>query len=403
MIYKPTPRKDFLYQFIPEDFQYLLKTDKIEYKGIKLKTAYLINIIHELILKYYFQKDDLIEKELRFNIWSILLRKKYGAYYNFYIDYLVDHKFMVMVSDYYRNHKARTYMINSNILPYMKKCKVTDKILIKKHSQEYLMNTFLNYNNSPIPLDIRTKLVDDLYKIKIDVEGSTKLITNLKERRKIDYTKYQRNMISIENIGINNIFFKFDEYGRMHTNYTVLKKEIRKNFITFSGVPTYEFDIKNSQPLFLITLMKEKLHVSEMIKPDVTKYIGLVQNGLIYEYLMENKVVKDRDDAKILMYRVLFGKNGHKQKENISFHRHFPTVYDFIRNYKETAKDYKILSHDLQLKESDFIYNKVIRHLMNSFPEMPIFTVHDSIDIPIKYKDDVDAIFSYYLRNILTS
>jgi hypothetical protein len=208
--------------------------------------------------------------------------------------------------------------------------------------------------------------------------------------------------MSVENLGINNIFFKFDEYGRMHTNFTVLKKEIRKNFITIDGLPTYELDIKNSQPFFLIVLMKEKMHLSELIKPDVSKYIDLVKNGLIYEYLIENKVVKNRDEAKIMMYRVLFGKNGHKRKENILFGINFPTVYQFIIDYKENAKDYKILSHDLQLRESDFIYNKVIRHIMNSYPEMTIFTIHDSIDIPIKYKDEVDAIFNYYLRNLIT-
>lgn len=402
MIYKPSQKKDFLSQFLPEKYTYLLKTDKIPYRGINLKTAYLINIIHELVMKYYFQKDDILERELRFNIWSTLLREKYGAFYNYYIDYLVEHNFMIMVSDYYRNQKARTYMINSNILPHMKVCKIYDKVLQKKHSKEYLTKTFLSLNNSPIPIEIRKKLVDDLYKVKIDVDGSMNLLNERKTNREIDYNKYHRNLISIQNIGTNNIFFKFDEYGRMHTNFTVLKKEIRKNFITLNGVPTYEVDIKNSQPLFLVVLMKEKLHISEIIKPDVSKYINLVKDGLIYEYLVENKVVKDRDAAKILMYRVLFGKNGYKKRESVLFNKHFPTVFNFIKDYKESAKDYKVLSHDLQLRESDFIYNKVIRHLMNSYPDMPIFTVHDSIDVPIKDKDKVDAIFDYYLRNLTT-
>jgi hypothetical protein len=100
------------------------------------------------------------------------------------------------------------------------------------------------------------------------------------------------------------------------------------------------------------------------------------------------------------MYRVLFGKNGYKKRECILFDKHFPTVFGFIKDYKENAKDYKVLSHDLQLRESNFIYNKVINHLMNSYPEMPIFTVHDSIDVPIKDKDKVEVIFNYYLRNI---
>jgi len=307
-----------------------------------------------------------------------------------------------MVSDYYKAQKARTYKLNLKSLYFITKCKVYDKILLKKHSQEYLKKTFLNYINSPIPIDIREKLVNDLYKIKTDVQGALNYLKISKDNREMSYNKYLKNVISVENLGINNIFFKFDEYGRMHSNFTVLKKEIRKNFITIDGLPTYELDIKNSQPFFLIMLMKEKIHLSELIKPDVSKYIDLVKNGLIYEYLIENNMVENRDDAKIMLYRVLFGKNGHKRKENIIFLKHFPTVYDFIKNYKEHAKDYKILSHDLQLKESDFIFNKVIRHLMNSFSNMTIFTVHDSIVIPIKYKDEVETIFNYYLRNLIT-
>jgi hypothetical protein len=402
VIYKPTPNKEFLYQFIPDKYKYLLKTDKVEYKGLQLKTAYLVNIMHELILKYYFQKDEILEKELRFNIWSMLLKEKYGAHYNYYIDYLVEHKFMMMVSDYYRNQKARTYQLNLKSLQDVTKCKTTDKVLLKKHSQEYLKKTFLNYTNSPIPLDIREKLVNDLYKVKIDVDGAMTYLNDLRKELKIYHLKYQKNVMSVENLGINNIFFKFDEYGRMHTNFTVLKKEIRKNFITIDGLPTFELDITNSQPLFLIVLMKQKMPLSELIKPDVSRYIDLVKNGLIYEEIVEKCKVIDRDAAKIMMYKVLFGKNGHKRRENILFGRTFPTVYDFILKYKETAKDYRVLSHDLQLTESDFIFNKVIRHLMNSHPDMTIFTIHDSIDIPIKYKDEVTAIFNYYLRNLIT-
>jgi len=402
VIYKRPSDKKFLYQFIPEKYTYLLKVPKIEYNGVNLKTDYIINIIHELILKYYFHKDDVIEKELKFNIWSILLKEKYGAYYNYYINYLVDNKFMIMSSDYYRNQKARTYMLNIKSLEYITKCKVYDKILLKKHSQEYLKKTFLNYTNSPIPLEIREKLVNDLYKVKIDVDSSINFLNKLKENREIYYNKYQKNMISVENIGINNIFFKFDEYGRMHTNFTVLKKEIRKNYITIDGLPTYEVDISNSQPLFLAVLMINKLSKSELIRPDVSKYIDLVKNNLIYDEIINICKLKDRNEAKIMMYRVLFGKNGVKKRENILFGKTFPTVYKFILDYKESAKDYKILSHDLQLKESEFIFNKVVSHLIRHYPEISIFTVHDSIVVPIKYKDKVEEIFQYYLRNLIS-
>ncbi|MFW6242988.1 MAG: hypothetical protein ACOC2W_02420 [bacterium] len=395
-------KKDFLYQFIPNKYLYLTKIDKIEFDGVNLKTSYIINIIHELIMKFYINKHELIERETKFNMWSTLLREKYGVKYNYYIKYLIEIGFIKMVSDYFKNKKSRTYALSTKYLYNITRCKVNDKILLKKHTQEYLKKTFLNYTNSPIDLDIRKKMVDNLYKIDIDVEGAITFLNDLKNDNKICYNKYQRNLISIENLGIRNIFFKFDEYGRMHTNFTILKKDIRRRFITIDGLPTYEIDIKNSQPFFLALLMKDTLDLSEIIKSDINRYIDLVKNGLIYEEIIEKCGVKDRNEAKILMYRVLFGKNGNKKKENILFKKEFPSVYKFINDYKQKTKDYKILSHKLQLKESEFIFGKVVNHLLSSYPDMVFYTIHDSIVVPIKYKDGAQKIFDFYLRSLLT-
>jgi hypothetical protein len=69
--------------FIPEKFEYLSKIKTIEYDGVNLKTAYLISIIHEIIIKYYFTSKKFFEteeeyKDVRFNLWSLILRSKYG-------------------------------------------------------------------------------------------------------------------------------------------------------------------------------------------------------------------------------------------------------------------------------------------------------------------------------------
>jgi hypothetical protein len=400
---KPKP-KDFLWQFIPKKYIYLSKTKKVPYNGIELKTEYLIDIIHEFILKYYFKRDEQFEPELKFNIMSILLKKKYGEHYNYYINYLIEHEFLIMTSNYCKSKKARTYKLNLINLNDVTKHKNHDKVLLKKNTQEYLRKTFLNTNNSPIPLEIREKLVDDLYKVKIDTVKALDYLNDLKDKNIICHNKYQKNMISIENIGIENIFFKFDDYGRMHTNFTVLKKEIRNKFITIDGSPIFEVDIANSQPFFLALLMLKNKPISEMIKPDVSRYIDLVKNGIVYEEIMEKCNIKDRKEAKLMMYKVIFGNNCiiKFKKENMQFQKAFPSVHQFILDYKDKAKNYKVLAHDLQLMESDFIFNKIISHLISSYPDMPIFTVHDSINVPIKYKDDVERIFDYYKRNLLT-
>lgn len=400
VVFVTKTEKPCLYQFIPEKYLFLTKTKKIKYKNINLKSDYLISIINEMLIKYYFHKEDLIDKEIQFNMWSVILRERYGTKYNYYIDFLIESGFLIMISDYYRSKKARTYKLNIQDILNIKKCKVDDNILMKKSSKEFLMNSFLEHNNSPIPFDIRKKLVDDLYHIDVDIDSCVNYLNELKDTNGISLNKYYKNLMSIDNLSTSNIFFKFDEYGRMHTNFTVLKKHIRQNYIKIDGMLTKEVDLSNSQPLFLTVLMKKQMSITKLIEKDVTNYMNLVESGLIYEYIMEHTDISERDDAKILIYKVLFGYNGESQKENRIFNELFPNVYGFIKDYKTVNDDYKSLSHELQSLESDFIYNKVIRHIMNTYPHIKLFTIHDSVSFSEKYYNEVFQIFNYYKRNI---
>lgn len=387
--------------FLPEKFLYLTEEKKIEYKGITLKTEYLIHLINEMVEKYYFRKDDTLDNEIKFNLSSLILRINYTHRYNYYMNYLIDNDFIVLVSDYHVGTKTRTYRLDRDCLVHMRRVRITDRTLIKKNSREFLKKTYLSLNNSPIPLGIREKVVNDLYDIKLDYDSALNYIDNLKKLKQIPFYKYWKNYISLENLKNERIFFKFDEYGRLHTNFTVLKREIRKMFLSIDGEILSEIDLSNSQPLFLGVLMKKEMTISEIIKPEITRYLELVSNGLIYEELINKCDVEGRDEAKLMMYKVLFGQNGDSKKYNKMFYSVFPTVYKFIKDYKRSKNDYKTLSHALQNLESEFIFNKVINHLMETNPEIKLFTVHDSICFPLKYKKIVTNIFDYYKRKLL--
>jgi len=401
MIYNRNVAKGYLNHFIPEAFDYLTKKKKIEYNNQTLKTDYLLNIIHELIMRYFIYKNDTIDKEIKFPLSSVLLKKKYGQLYNYYIEYLREHQFLILASDYYVGQHSRIYKLNRDLLLYIKWVKVNDKILLKKNSKDFLKSTFLDYNKSPIPMEIRKKLVNDLYDIKIDADSALNYLKQLKKDNNISYDKYMKNTMMVENLKSDNLFFKFDEYGRMHTNFTVLKKHIRKNYLTIDGERLEEIDISNSQPLFLAVLMKQELSVNELIKPEFTRYINLVKNGLIYEELMNKCDVKDREEAKYMMFVVLFGKNGETRKYNKMFNSVFPDVFKFIRKYKSDKNSHKELSYILQNLESKFIFDKVVNHIMEVHPEIKFFTVHDSIVVPLKYKENAQKIFDYHKRNLL--
>jgi hypothetical protein len=83
--------------------------------------------------------------------------------------------------------------------------------------------------------DIRAKLVTDLFSVKIEFDRAIFFLDSLKYQ---DYDIYNRNIYSVECINNQHIFYHFDNYGRLHTNYTILKSFIRKNCLLIDGEET---------------------------------------------------------------------------------------------------------------------------------------------------------------------
>ena len=386
--------EDYLLHFISKDFQYLTQQKTFQYKGVNLKSSYLISIIHELLIKYYFS----VNIETKFNLSSLILRKKYGEHYNYYIEYLCERGFMSLVSKYYVGKKTNSYKLDTKCVYDVIRYKNTDKFLIKKQNNRY-ETSITEMNNSLILPEIRVKLIESLNKIKIDYNGAVKFLDELKDKSKIDDSKYQRNLMSIENIKEKTIYFNFDDFGRFHTNFTILKKEIRNEFLTINNEMITEVDISNSQPLFFAVILKKQL---VNINGDTKKYFELVKNGLLYDDIVANSPGLKRCDAKEIVYKVLFGDNtkGNK-KVNKIFKNLYPSVYEYILEFKENKKNYKELSHQLQKMESEFIFNQVIKEIYETYPEIILFTVHDSIIFPKSYKEKIESIFYKHFQKLI--
>ena len=371
-------------QFLPKKLEDLAKNKKFEYKGQTLKTTYIIDIVHNLILKYYFKKDN------KFNLMSTILKEKYGHLYNFYIDYLVDNNILEMIANYRAGRNARVYKINDSILKgEIKRYSNDDRTLLKKYKNNVSQVEEAGIKGSLIDDTVKAKLVDDLFYVDIEFDKSIFYLDNLKDR---DNDIYNRNRYSVECINDKHIFYHFDNYGRMHTNFTILKSFIRKNCLLINGEQTYEIDIKNSQPLFLTKIIEDS--GTRWVKEDefeLFKY--LTMNGMYYQYIMDYLETTDKVAVKEMTYKVLFGKNAANSKADKIFIKLFPTIHNFIKLYKREYKDYKVLAYDLQKAESNLIFNKIIKEVMNTHPEIKMITIHDSIVIPESYKDLVNAIF----------
>ncbi len=158
------------------------------------------------------------------------------------------------------------------------------------------------------------------------------------------------------------------------------------------GEELTEFDIKNSQPLFLTKLIIDSK--SKWVdKNELDFFKKLTINGNFYDYIMNRFNISERKEVKELTYKVLFGQNNLRYKNDKKFNACFPTIYNFIKLYKKEHGNYKILSYDLQKAESNFIFNNLIKSIMNIYPEIKIVTVHDSIMVKAKYRNIIEPIF----------
>jgi hypothetical protein len=161
---------------------------------------------------------------------------------------------------------------------------------------------------------------------------------------------------------------------------------------------TCEIDINNSQPLFLTKLINDSK--SNWVKSEeFEKFKELTITGNYYSFMMQQLKVTDKKEIKRLTYKVLFGRNATNSRADKNFKQIFPSIHNFIILYKKEFGDYKVLSHELQKMESKLIFNTIIKKIMLLYPEIKIITVHDSIIVPQKFRNQVETIFNTELLN----
>jgi len=380
-------------QFLPKCLEEINKVKFVNFLDKKIKTAYLVDMIHNMILKYYFKKEN------KFTINATVLKQKYGHEYKAYVDFLIHKDIIKMKCNYKAGVTSRIYELNPLVFKQqINRVKNEDKFLLKKYKKKiYDTIDFVKQSESSIQPEIREKLISDLFNVEIDFERSILFLNFLKKE---DIDIYNRNVYSVESINDKHIFYHFDNYGRLHTNFTILKSFIRKNCLLIDGEETCEIDISNSQPLFLCKLIKDS-QTAWINKDEFDFFRALVTNGNFYQYIMQVIGEKDRTKVKEMTYKVLFGYNRVNSKSDKIFSSIFPTIHHFIKLYKKEWGNHKILAHDLQRAESNLIYNKIIKKVMILNPEIKIITVHDSLVFPKKYRDIVQSIFDYELSNEL--
>jgi hypothetical protein len=239
-------------------------------------------------------------------------------------------------------------------------------------------------------------------------------------------------------------YYKVDSnIGRLHSNLTNIKKDLRKH-MTYNDEKLVNLDIRNSQPLLSGVLLdkkfyseKEKLSllsfpsfnklynnnilninktISDILysimlvespeslnSKEFEQYLSIVQGGTFYEefgkalYPQGFKI--SRDKIKEAVFILFFADNRHGPKlrrKEAPFRAKFPTVYRIFSILKRHNK--AVMSHILQRLESELIIEKITRRIAQERPQLPIFTIHDSIATTVGNEDYVQAVMTEEIK-----
>ena len=364
--------------------------------------------------------------------------------YKQYIDYLLEIGLISTDRHWVVGKKSMGYKLNP-FLGYdasMIQVRIKDRICRKKmFSQARLNNKRANADfpaltkwfNSSLQIDVKgaTEEIDKLFPRPTGGIRGVRRYFRGKKNKPDAGSKRLKAQYAIQRFASKDFYFHIDDnVGRFHSNLTNIKRELR-HFITYRGQKLVNIDIKSAQPLISTLLLSKEFyqkfeaHLSIQSFPTIfntlqlqlskssslssyimlveclenidnqffKKYTNLVKSGSFYEVLSElvypgKKISKA--EVKLNVYRVFFSKNRSHNPFKTRFKKLFPEVYNVFALYKR--KDHTCLSRLLQSIESFVMIQSVAKRISRERPELPIFTIHDSIATTIGNEEYVKSI-----------
>ena len=184
-------------------------------------------------------------------------------------------------------------------------------------------------------------------------------------------------------------FFTVDSFaGRVHTPIVNLKGDLRK-FIRLHGAPCISLDVKQMQPTILAKVLLQSVGPNS--------FSTAIFTGIdVYLVLQEGAGLKTRDEAKKLLFQLIFGKPmdkiGKMFKGDVKW-------VEWINSYKkktEARNPHKEDVHTnlawlLQYSEVQ-VMTEVWQGLMNA--GIPFLTIHDELLCLTRHKNQAYNIMS---------
>lgn len=269
-----------------------------------------------------------------------------------------------------------------------------------------------------------------------------------KEEIEEEGVKKFKNLIAINNIHKQSFFCSVDyNIGRFHSNLSTLNKKLRP-FITYKGKNLVNIDVRNSQPLLSTAILKKEFwtrehsgmniyrfpsalnllsgspidsyavksfsldHLEELdvvfkdaetvimlvtfllekYSDSFSEWIFAAESGKFYEKVFKKIHPGEtfrKDEVKVAMLKFFFSENKHTSKDKKLIMDAFPEVTEVFERLKQ--KDHVTLSHILQRLESTLMIEFVSRRIAEEKPDLPFFTIHDSI---ATFEEEVEYVTS---------
>lgn len=301
---------------------------------------------------------------------------------------------MTLTGNHCSGKFSRQYQIMDEKMIDLRRHVIRDQVLLNRYnkiSADRMSKMLSRQHLTELQIQ-HGKLIKDMTYFDVDLH---KAKTSLKELGLTEEDdRYSRIMWVAESIKQGQHFFTTDNYGRLHTNFTILKKVIRNGCITHSGQAIDEVDITNSQPLFLTVLMRQ-----EGVDIKYANFVSDVRSGKIYETLQKYSGLT-RKKSKELCFQVLYGANT-SSPQNRVFRNVYPDVWQWIKSWKHGQGQYQALARKLQQMESQWVYETLMPKLRQVLPYTPFFTVHDSVYFPSDRRKTVVSVFNQCLSDLL--
>ncbi len=274
------------------------------------------------------------------------------------------------------------------------------------------------YASESVPLiPVHRWLADKLDLIEFDTASACKIIDTMEPDEDSSTSVEEYRQILTEactRIANGDYWFSCDRFGRVHMPITSLAKELRC-CLTVGGQRLVNLDLANSQPLIAGLLaqqfyrskkaavrlrertFKDKanpyrrrhLQQSDTNLPDLKRYIKICEEGHLYESLMQNG--DDRDRIKCRFLTAMYDKNNWRNPLKDRLTCLYPSVAGMLASLK--SRDYRHAAHVLQNAEAVIFIHSIADRIRLERPNLPVYTIHDSILTTPKNMD--------YVRNII--